>query len=101
MLSVWPALPRLCAAHPGLTIEIRTGHGFLNLARGEADTNLLLCRLLERAGYTCQAALDGSGALELARTLRPSAILLDLMLPDMSGFDVCGDLRRRKSIRVS
>jgi DNA-binding transcriptional LysR family regulator len=35
-----PALPRLRAAHPGLTIELRIGHGFLNLARGEADIAL-------------------------------------------------------------
>lgn len=35
-----PALPRLRAAHPGLTIEMRSGHGFLNLARGEADIAL-------------------------------------------------------------
>lgn len=35
-----PELPRLRAAHPGLTIEVRTGHGFLNLARGEADIAL-------------------------------------------------------------
>ena len=35
-----PALPRLRAAHPGLTIEMRVGHGFLNLARGEADIAL-------------------------------------------------------------
>jgi CheY-like chemotaxis protein/prolyl-tRNA editing enzyme YbaK/EbsC (Cys-tRNA(Pro) deacylase) len=60
----------------------------------EADTNLLLCRLLERAGYTCRGAVDGHGALALARELRPSAILMDLMLPDMSGFDVCERLRQ-------
>src|SRR4029079_13858253 len=35
-----PALPRLRRAHPGLTVEVRTGHGFLNLARGEADIAL-------------------------------------------------------------
>src|SRR5260221_5321136 len=35
-----PGLPRLSAAHPGLTVAIRTGHGFLNLSRGEADIAL-------------------------------------------------------------
>jgi DNA-binding transcriptional LysR family regulator len=32
-----PALPRLRASHPGITVEVATGHSFLNLARGEAD----------------------------------------------------------------
>jgi DNA-binding transcriptional LysR family regulator len=35
-----PALPRLRAAHPGITVAISSGHGFLNLARGEADIAL-------------------------------------------------------------
>jgi DNA-binding transcriptional LysR family regulator len=32
-----PAMPRFQAAYPGITLEVRTGHTFLNLARGEAD----------------------------------------------------------------
>lgn len=35
-----PGLPRLAAAHPGISVEVTTGHGFLNLARGEADIAL-------------------------------------------------------------
>src|SRR5262249_30122143 len=54
----------------------------------EADTNHLLCRLLEREGFACCGAEDGGQALDLALQMRPSAILLDLMLPDMSGFDL-------------
>jgi Ala-tRNA(Pro) deacylase len=54
----------------------------------ERDTNDLLCRLLEREGFACRGAEDGGRALAMARELRPTAILLDLMLPDMSGFEV-------------
>jgi Ala-tRNA(Pro) deacylase len=60
----------------------------------EEDTNLLLRRLLEQEGIICQGALDGCGALSLASEVRPSAILLDLMLPDMNGFEVYERLRR-------
>jgi CheY-like chemotaxis protein len=60
----------------------------------EHDTNQLLCSLLQQQGYTCRGAEEGSRALVLASELRPTAILLDLMLPDMSGFDVYERLRR-------
>jgi Ala-tRNA(Pro) deacylase len=60
----------------------------------EAATNDLFCQLLQREGYTCQAAGEGKGALDLAPQMKPSAILLDLMLPDMSGFEMVEQLRR-------
>jgi len=60
----------------------------------EEDTNLLLRRLLEQEGILCQGALDGVRALTLASEVHPSAILLDLMLPDMNGFEVYERLRR-------
>lgn len=49
---------------------------------------------LEKAGYSVEAAGDGSNALRLA-ALRPfDAILLDLGLPDVNGLDVCAQLRQ-------
>jgi CheY-like chemotaxis protein/prolyl-tRNA editing enzyme YbaK/EbsC (Cys-tRNA(Pro) deacylase) len=65
----------------------------------EADTNDLLCRLLEREGVACRGAEHGKHALDLAAQLPPAAILLDLMLPDMSGFDVYERLRRTGPIK--
>jgi CheY-like chemotaxis protein/prolyl-tRNA editing enzyme YbaK/EbsC (Cys-tRNA(Pro) deacylase) len=60
----------------------------------ESATNELLCQLLEREGFACRGVEEGQSALALAPEVRPSAILLDLMLPDISGFDVCEKLRR-------
>ncbi len=65
----------------------------------EADTNLLLCRLLEREGVACHGVEEGSEALAAANSVQPDAILLDLMLPDMSGWDLCERLRRIGSLR--
>jgi DNA-binding NarL/FixJ family response regulator len=46
-------------------------------------------RVLEDAGYeVIGEAVDGRSALEAARTLRPSIVLLDVQLPDLDGFDV-------------
>jgi len=49
---------------------------------------------LEREGYQVLTALDGVQGLNLARTKVPDLILLDVMLPEMSGLDVCRELRR-------
>ncbi|MGH2544391.1 MAG: response regulator transcription factor, partial [Ardenticatenaceae bacterium] len=48
---------------------------------------------LTDAGFEVLRADRGNKALELARTAQPDLILLDIRLPDMSGFDVCRQLR--------
>ena len=48
---------------------------------------------LQRAGYEVRSASDGHQGLELARTLRPDLVLLDLMLPGLSGHEVCRRIR--------
>lgn len=49
---------------------------------------------LENEGFTVFLAENGQKALDLARTQKPQLILLDIRLPDISGFDVCAQLRR-------
>jgi CheY-like chemotaxis protein/prolyl-tRNA editing enzyme YbaK/EbsC (Cys-tRNA(Pro) deacylase) len=66
----------------------------------ESDTNHLLCQLLERKGFASRGAVDGQAALALAAELRPSAILLDLMLPDMNGFDMYERMRSLGPIKL-
>ena len=48
---------------------------------------------LQRAGYEVRSAGDGQQGLELARTLRPDLVLLDLLLPGLSGHEVCRRIR--------
>jgi len=48
---------------------------------------------LEYAGYSVITAVDGPSALDTARKRKPDLILLDLMLPGMSGYEVCHKLR--------
>lgn len=50
---------------------------------------------LRREGYEVIAAYDGKEALERALDSAPDLILLDVMLPYMDGFEVCGEIRRR------
>jgi DNA-binding response OmpR family regulator len=49
---------------------------------------------LRFAGYEVSAAADGHDAVARLRTFQPDLVLLDLMLPDRSGFDLCGVLRQ-------
>jgi two-component system response regulator RegX3 len=55
---------------------------------------------LEREGFTVDVALDGTQGLELFRKRLPDAVLLDLMLPGMSGMDVCRQIRRTSDVPV-
>jgi CheY-like chemotaxis protein len=56
---------------------------------------LLLCRLnLQQRGHELLEAADGSTALALARDRHPDVIVLDLMLPGISGYDVLEALQR-------
>ncbi|MGH6952745.1 MAG: phosphate regulon transcriptional regulator PhoB [Alphaproteobacteria bacterium] len=50
---------------------------------------------LERAGFRVSAAADGEEALAALADDRPDLVILDLMLPKLSGFEVCRQMRRR------
>lgn len=52
---------------------------------------------LEQAGYQVVTAADGISALEVARREAPDLIILDVMLPEMDGLEVCRQLRREES----
>lgn len=52
---------------------------------------------LEQAGYKVLTAADGRSALEAARTEVPDLIILDVMLPEMDGLEVCRQLRRESN----
>ena len=55
---------------------------------------------LKRQGYQVYTAADGRVALEVARQERPDALVLDVMLPGLDGFEVCRILRREMSVPI-
>ena len=59
----------------------------------EADIRQILTYNLGQAGHEMLPAERGEAGLALARERRPDLVLLDLMLPDMSGLDVCRKLK--------
>ncbi|MEW6567626.1 MAG: response regulator transcription factor [Chloroflexota bacterium] len=66
------------------------------------EANILdLARLyLEREGFRVEAARDGVRALELIRTLQPSLVVLDIMLPEVDGFEVCRRVRQNSDVPI-
>jgi two-component system response regulator RegX3 len=59
-----------------------------------------LADALEREGFEPRVASTAAEAIELGTKLAPDLVLLDLMLPDGSGFDVCRELRRHSDIPI-
>ena len=65
----------------------------------EPDITALVAYHLAKEGYRVATAGTGADALRSAREERPDLVVLDLMLPGHSGFDVLAELRRREETR--
>jgi two-component system alkaline phosphatase synthesis response regulator PhoP len=65
----------------------------------EIDTLLPLKMTLEVEDYLVLGASNGFEALELARTNIPDLILLDIMMPEMDGYEVCAHLKKDPVLR--
>jgi two-component system alkaline phosphatase synthesis response regulator PhoP len=55
---------------------------------------------LEQEGFTVEEARDGAEALEKIRTLRPAVVILDLMLPEIDGWEVCRRTRAQSEVPI-
>ena len=62
----------------------------------EPDITALVAYHLARAGYRVSTATSGQDALRAAREERPEVVVLDLMLPGVSGYEVLRELRKHK-----
>lgn len=58
-----------------------------------------LGRVLEKEGYEVQSALDGQSGLALVKRIKPSLVLLDLILPKMDGFEVLQKIKADPEIK--
>jgi two-component system phosphate regulon response regulator PhoB len=79
------------------TVEDFMSETVILVVDDEQDIRDLLTFNLQREGYSTLEAADGVTALELARSQKPSLILLDVMLPHMDGLSVCRELGKDRS----
>ncbi len=64
----------------------------------ERDIAALVAYHLTREGYGVRTAATGSDALEAVAAQRPDLVVLDLMLPEWSGYDILKEMRRRPEL---
>jgi DNA-binding response OmpR family regulator len=64
------------------------------LVEDDSDLFSLLKYNLEKEGFAVSGLQTGKGAVELCRQVRPDLILLDIMLPDSDGLDICKGIRK-------
>jgi DNA-binding response OmpR family regulator len=65
------------------------------VADDERDTADSLFRILYHEGHEVRAAYDGAEALQMAREFHPDVVILDIGMPQLSGYDVARALRAR------
>jgi CheY-like chemotaxis protein len=70
------------------------------IVEDEQDMGLLLADALRRWGYEPTLLLQGIPAVAWAQEHQPDLILLDLMLPDIDGYDICRDLKLDRSTNL-
>ena len=69
------------------------------IADDEPNIVISLEYLMKRAGYEVSIARDGQEAIDAIRRERPRLVLLDVMMPRKSGYDVCQELRADAQIK--
>lgn len=66
----------------------------LVIIEDEAKITQMIKEYLEKEGFLVAQAKDGATGLALVKTMSPHLVILDLMLPDMGGLEVCRKIRR-------
>lgn len=66
------------------------------------ESNIIeLARLyLEQEGHTVESAMNGTEALSKFESVKPGLVVLDLMLPDIDGFEVCREIRKKSEVPI-
>ena len=75
------------------------GHRSVLVVEDDREINELVGAYAQIAGFEYRPALDGASALREAHERVPAAVVLDLMLPDIDGFEVCQKLKHDPDTR--
>lgn len=74
-------------------------HKSILIVDDEPEMVRLLQMNLELLGYNIEIAVDGQEGLEMAQSLKPDLILLDVMMPKLNGYQVCRTLKGKEDTR--
>lgn len=67
----------------------------------ESDISRILRDYLTKNQYEAAVAANGQDGLQIMELIQPDYIILDIMLPDTDGIEVCREIRRRNNIPIS
>src|SRR5947209_6484302 len=82
------------------TVPVTTATARVLIIEDDPNVAEVVTRYLEREGYAVDSAADGIAGLELALSDPPDLVVLDLMLPSLSGLEVCRRLRAKAPVPV-
>src|SRR5579884_3067299 len=77
-----------------------TVRGEVLIVDDEPGISRLIAMYLEREGFQSSSVRSGAQALEAIETGNPSLVILDIMLPDIDGWDVCREIRRTSDVPI-
>jgi CheY-like chemotaxis protein len=69
------------------------------LVDDDNSTNKVLLDFFQIKGYTCKDVISGEGTFRVLELHRPKVILLDILLPDISGYEICKKIKSDKNYR--
>jgi DNA-binding response OmpR family regulator len=69
------------------------------IVEDSATDAIMTKELLEKEGMEVQIAMTGESGVERAIKMKPDFVVLDLVLPDISGFEVCARIRKEEALR--
>jgi len=70
------------------------------IAEDDVHTSSLLMRYFSKEGFETLAAFNGEEALKIAQNRHPCFVILDLMMPGIDGWEVCGQLRTASDVPI-
>ena len=86
-------------ADPAPEVAVNPAGALILIADDEPNILISLEYLMKREGYRVSVARDGKQALEAILNERPALVLLDVMMPKKSGFEVCQEVRANDTVR--
>jgi DNA-binding response OmpR family regulator len=75
-------------------------HGTVLIVEDDQNTATLVATYLEREGFTTRIVHDGAQAIQVANACRPVFVILDVMLPNVDGWEICRELRKVSDVPV-
>ena len=79
----------------------RPSGGLIYVVEDDADVSQLIEHNLQNAGYQVATFLSGARVIQMAAAEEPALFLLDIMLPEVSGFDLCRQIRQHDKLRAT